>query len=51
MGNLKEQAVWEGNVYQLELTDPVVGGEDGISNRQAKQLAVVLCLKTTPKTT
>ena len=39
MGNLKEQAVWEGNVYQLELTDPVVGGEDGISNRQAKQLA------------
>ena len=39
MGNLKEQAVWEDKVYQIELTDPVVGGEDGISNRQAKQLA------------
>lgn len=39
MANLKEQAQWEDGIYQLELTDPVVGGPDGISNLQAKQLA------------
>lgn len=39
MGNLVEQAQWEDGIYQLELTDPVVGGPDGISNLQAKQLA------------
>lgn len=39
MANLAEQAQWEEGIYQLELTDPVVGGPDGISNLQAKQLA------------
>lgn len=39
MANLDEQAQWEEGIYQLELTDPVVGGPDGISNLQAKQLA------------
>ncbi len=39
MANLKEQPQWEDEIYQLELTDPVVGGPDGISNLQAKQLA------------
>lgn len=38
MANLQEQAVWEGGIYQIETTDPVVGGPDGISNIQAKQL-------------
>lgn len=39
MTNLTESASWEPGVYQIELTDPVIGGPDGISNRQAKQLA------------
>lgn len=36
---LKEQAVWEEGIYQLERDDLVEGGEDGIDNLQAKQLA------------
>ena len=39
MANLRENAAWESGIYQLETTDPVVGGVDGISNKQAKQLA------------
>ncbi|WP_219809122.1 pyocin knob domain-containing protein [Campylobacter concisus] len=39
MANLKEENKWEEGIYQLEVTDPVVGGIDGISNKQAKQLA------------
>ncbi len=36
---LKETEKWEDGVYQLEVTDPVMGGENGIDNVQAKQLA------------
>lgn len=39
MANLKETAEWVNEIYQIEKTDPVVGGEGGISNRQAEQLA------------
>ena len=39
MANLKETAEWPNGIYRIELTDPVVGGEDGIDNIQAKQLA------------
>lgn len=39
MPNLTEIVQWEAGVYRIELTDPVEGGEDGIDNRQAKQLA------------
>lgn len=39
MANLREENKWEEGIYQLEVTDPVVGGIDGISNKQAKQLA------------
>ena len=39
MANVKEENRWEEGVYQIEVTDPVVGGVDGISNKQAKQLA------------
>ena len=39
MANLRETAAWESGIYQLETTDPVVGGADGISNKQAIQLA------------
>ena len=39
MANLQETARWETGIYQLETSDPVMGGADGIDNRQAKQLA------------
>lgn len=39
MANVQESSVWEGGIYQIETTDPVLGGPDGISNLQAKQLA------------
>lgn len=39
MANLKEKAEWPEGVYQLEPSDPVMGGENGIDNLQAKQLA------------
>ena len=39
MANLNETAQWEPGIYQLETSDPVMGGPDGIDNRQAKQLA------------
>lgn len=38
MANLIETPKWEDGIYRIELTDPVVGGEDGIDNIQAKQL-------------
>lgn len=38
MTDLVEEEKWEPGVYQLEETDPVVGGENGIDNLQAKQL-------------
>ena len=39
MANLRETSVWETGVYQLETSDPVMGGENGISNRPLRQLA------------
>ncbi|MGC2970401.1 gp53-like domain-containing protein [Paraburkholderia aspalathi] len=39
MANLVETARWEDGVYQFETSDPVMGGPDGVDNRQAKQLA------------
>ena len=39
MANLPETPQWEEGIYQIEVSDPVLGGPDGISNRQAKQLA------------
>ena len=38
MANLNEQSEYAEGIYQLETTDPVVGGPDGLSNTQAKQL-------------
>lgn len=38
MANLQETAQWEMGIYQLETSDPVMGGADGVDNRQAKQL-------------
>lgn len=39
MANLPETQQWEEGIYQIEVSDPVLGGPDGISNRQGKQLA------------
>ena len=39
MANLPESNTFPAGVYQIELTDPVVGGVDGVSNAQARQLA------------
>lgn len=43
MANLEEKIIWEKGIYQLETTDPVIGGPDGIDNLQAKQLANRTC--------
>lgn len=39
MADLPESQDWAPGVYQLETSDPVLGGPEGISNQQAKQLA------------
>lgn len=39
MADLPESNDWTPGIYQLETSDPVLGGPDGIDNRQAKQLA------------
>ena len=39
MANLSETGSYEAGIYQLKTTDPVEGGVDGVSNRQARQLA------------
>lgn len=39
MANVTESSIWESGVYQIETTDPVLGGANGIANVQAKQLA------------
>lgn len=39
MANLVETPTYDAGVYLIELSDPVVGGTDGISNKQAKALA------------
>ncbi|ONU48653.1 hypothetical protein [Burkholderia cenocepacia] len=38
MGKLVETSQWEEDLYQIETADPVEGGPDGVSNKQAKQL-------------
>lgn len=38
MSKLVETSRWEDEIYQIEMSDPVEGGPEGISNRQAKQL-------------
>lgn len=42
MANLNENLSnpqWIEGIYQIETSDPVLGGENGIANRQAKELA------------
>ncbi len=39
MANLPESSKWEEGIYQLEVTDPVMGGPEGVDNKPIKQLA------------
>lgn len=42
MGIIQENKItpeWVEDLYQIEMADPVVGGADGVANKQAKQLA------------
>lgn len=39
MANLVTQPVFEPGIYQLETTDPVMGGPDGVDNHPHRQLA------------
>ncbi len=39
MANLIESNIWEDGIYQIETTDPVSGGDDGIDNKPHKSLA------------
>uniref|UniRef100_A0A1A9X0N9 Collar domain-containing protein n=1 Tax=Glossina brevipalpis TaxID=37001 RepID=A0A1A9X0N9_9MUSC len=38
MSYLKETAAWEDGIYQIETSDPVLGGPDGITNRPTREL-------------
>ena len=39
MGKLKETPTWENDIYQIEVTDPALGGENGPVNTAPRQLA------------
>lgn len=39
MGALAERPVWEADLYRIQHTDPILGGEDGVVNIQPGQLA------------
>ena len=39
MANVTEQTLWESGIYQIETSDAVLGGVNGIANKQALQLA------------
>jgi hypothetical protein len=39
MANVIETPTWESGIYRIETTDPILGGETGTANIQAKQLA------------
>lgn len=39
MANLPEQSSFDEAIYQIEITDPVIGGPNGISNRASRSLA------------
>jgi hypothetical protein len=39
MANVTETQNWESGIYRIETTDPILGGENGTANIQAKQLA------------
>lgn len=43
MGVIKEKSAWPEQIYRIQNTDPIVGGEDGIINIQPEQVANRTC--------
>jgi hypothetical protein len=39
MGSIAEQSRWAPDIYRIQTTDPVLGGQDGIINIQPEQVA------------
>jgi len=39
MANITETTSWDPGIYRIETTDPILGGETGTANIQARQLA------------
>lgn len=39
MGTLADKSIWENEVYRIQVTDPILGGSDGIVNIQPSQIA------------
>jgi hypothetical protein len=39
MATLREESAWTSPIYRIERSDPLMGGEYGVSNTQARQLA------------
>lgn len=39
MGVIRETTIWPSPIYLIERTDPLMGGENGVNNLQAQQLA------------
>ena len=39
MGKIKETSAWVEDIYQIEVTDPALGGENGPVNTAPRQLA------------
>lgn len=43
MGVIREKSSWPEQIYRIQNTDPIVGGEDGIINIQPEQIANRTC--------
>lgn len=43
MGVIKDKNIWPEEIYRIQNTDPIVGGEDGIINIQPEQVANRTC--------
>lgn len=39
MGSISEKSSWSEDIYRIQKTDPILGGEDGIINIQPEQVA------------
>lgn len=39
MATIEEVVKWEAAIYQIETSDPVIGGADGVANRAIRQLS------------
>ena len=39
MGRISETPFWVEQLYRIQVSDPILGGEDGVTNIQPSQLA------------